>query len=302
MPVITNTFPQLPAAKIIVDGLFILCVNEQTRTAQLGVYEYANEHDFFIRVSKKEHGVKTKLFKDGLLVKKLDDRLGHEIETGDVTIAVSNRSQDIGYYQHASVTEDILATDPGKNLNSTIEFPDLGYTTDFRWIIDMENTRFHDKKLKVTPGVIKRKVNILNGILYTESWVPRKITPAYIKATDLAGHSTTTRHLFVANQVAFAINQLSDDETIDIQYTQNGKPETLSLPKVDKGIYYEILVSNNCPASVAEKKLRQSDFQHYYNVVDVPIVERYELGRADGAGDDRIPCDLIYLGQTPELP
>lgn len=302
MQTVTNLLPQQPAAKIIVDGLFILCVNEQTRTAQLGVYEYANEHDFFIRVSKKEHGVKTILFKDGLLVKKLDDRIGHEIETGDITIGVSSRSPDIACYQQESVTEKILSTDPGEDLNSTIEFPKLGYTTDFRWVIDLENKRFHDKKLKVIPGVIKRKVNVLNGILYTESWVPRKITPAYIKATELAGLSTKTRHQFVANQVAFAINKLNDNETIDIQYTHNGNAETLSLPKTSKEIYYEILVSNNCPASVAEKKSRQTDFQHYYNVVEVPIIERYELGRADGAGDDRIPCDLTYLGQTPELP
>ena len=56
---VTNELPQQPDAKIIVDGLFILCVNEEKRVAEIGVYEYANEHELFVRVSKKEHGIES---------------------------------------------------------------------------------------------------------------------------------------------------------------------------------------------------------------------------------------------------
>ena len=302
MSIITNILPQRPAAKIIVDGLFILCVNEQTRTAQLGVYEYANEHDFFIRVSQKDHDSNSELLKHGVLVRKLDDK--HEIETGDISISISNRLADVSCYQHAAVTDDILKTDPKIDPNSEKRFERLGYTTDFRWVIDLEGKRFHKNKLEVVPGVIGRKVSIPHGVLYTENWAARKLTAAYHRAAKMAGIEIPPHCLYVANQLGIAIESLSKDETIDIEYDSEGERKTLSLSssKAGPSIYYEILISNNCPASVAEKKNKQRDFQHYYNVVNVPVAERFELDRVDGAGSSIVPCDLIFLGQTPQLP
>ena len=308
----TDILPKQPIVKLIVDGLFILCINEETRTAELGVYEYANEHNLFIRISQKDHNSNSPLLKDGILIRKLDDN--HEIKEGDISISVSGRPADVLCYQHESVTDDMLTTSPKVNANAELEFREMGYDKDFRWIIDLEGTRFHDKKLDVVPGVIKRKITLFHGTLYTEKWVSRVIAPAYEKAYEKAqeipAKSDPTRYLFVANRAAFAIEDLiegetkEDSEILNINYVENGQAKTLSLPKPDQGqgVYYEILISNNCPDSAKRKKEVQSDFQCYYNVVNMPVPKRLELKIFSGAGGEKAPCDLVLLGETPELP
>jgi hypothetical protein len=296
---ITNNLSQQPAAKIIVDGLFVLCVNEQTRTAQVGVYEYANDHDLFVRVSKKEHGVESELFKGGKLVKKLDDK--DEIVTGDISISVSNRPADIAFYHHSSLSEESFSSD-STDLSSEIEMGGDEYKTDFRWIIDLEGARFHNRKLEVANGVLQRKITVANGVLYTEKCTSRTITKAYSNAALMAGIDTSERYYYVASHLGIAIDELADNEKLTITYGGPDKRKTLSLPKLDEEFYYEILISNNCRTTDASKKIRQTDFQCYYNFINVPVPERFELGFVLGGGNDFAPCDLIYLGQTPELP
>ena len=303
---ITDKLPKQPVAKLIIDGLFILCVNEKTRTAEIGIYEYANEHNFSIRVSLKDHNAKSVLLEDGILVRKLDDK--HEIKEGNIAIAISGRPNDVLCYQHALVKPEMLTRSPKDDPNTEPEFRDQGYDRDFRWIIDLESSRFHGRKLDLVPGVIKRKISLSHGTLCTEKWLSRIVSPAYEKAAEMSGRSVSPIYYFVANQAAFAIENLlkgkgdEPGETIDSSYVEDGTPKTLSLSRPDKGVYYEILISNNCPSSAKRKKERQSDFQCYYNVINMPIPERLEMLNIHGAGDIRVPCDLIFLGQTSELP
>lgn len=296
---VTNVLPELPEAKIIVDGLFILCVNEEKRVAEIGVYEYANEHELFVRVSKKEHGVESELFKGGKLIRKLDDK--DEIKTGDIAISVSGKPADVTAYHHPALTEESMLSDP-RNISTAIERNSDEYSQDFRWIIDLEGARFHGKKLEIVPGVIRRKIHISNGILYTEQWARRKVKMAYQAAATFAGLKADNRYYYVARQLGIAIEQINENQTLNLTFGDARSPQTLSLSKPDESIYYEILVSNNCQVNELEKKNRQTDFQNYYNVVNVPIAERLELGLIGGQGTDRAPCDLIYLGGTPELP
>ena len=295
---ITNDLPQQPEAKIIVDGLFILCVNEEKRVAEIGVYEYANEHELFVRVSKKEHGVESELFKGGKLIRKLDDK--DEIKTGDVTISVSGKPADVVAYHHPTITDESLLSDP-REISSEIALNDEEYSPDFRWIIDLEGARFHRKKLEVVPGVIHRKVHISNGILYTEEWARREVKMAYETAAKLAGLKEDSRFYYVTSQLGIAIDQIDENQTLNITYGAAQSRRTLSLSKPDEGLYYEILISNNCRVKDAEKKSRQTDFQNFYNVVNVPIAERMELAALFGSGSKSVTCDLIYLGETPEL-
>lgn len=299
---VTNELPQQPEAKIIVDGLFILCVNEEKRVAEIGVYEYANEHELFVRVSKKEHGVESELFKGGKLIRKLDDdKKTGEIKTGDIAISMPGKPADIVAYHHPSITEESLLSD-SREISSEIALNREEYEPDFRWIIDLEGARFHGKKLEVVPGVIRRKIHISNGILYTEKWARREVKMAYENATTLAGLKADNCYYYVTRQLGIAIEQIDENQTLNITYGDQQSPQTLSLRKPDEGIYYEILISNNCQVKDAEKKNRQSDFQNYYNVVNVPIAERMELWFLPGSGSTRLPCDLIYLGETSELP
>lgn len=298
---ITNELPQQPEAKIIVDGLFILCVNEEKRVAEIGVYEYANEHELSVRVSKKEHGVESELFKGGKLIRKLDDKHKDEIKTGDITISVSGKQADLVTYNHSSLTEELMLSDP-RSSSSEVERNSEDYSRDFRWIIDLEGPRFHGKKLEVVPGVISRKIHIPNGVLYTEKWARRKVMMAYQGAATFVGRNADSRYYYVTSQLGIAIDALDKNHPLNISYGDARSPKTLSLSKPDEGIYYEILVSNNCQVKNIEKKSRQTDFQHYYNLVNVPIAERLELGVIGGQGSYRVPCDLIYLGGTSELP
>ena len=71
---VTNTIPEKPAAKIIIDGLFVLCIDEQTRKADVWVYGYANEHDFLIRVSEKKYSDTSEPGKGGKLIRQLDGK------------------------------------------------------------------------------------------------------------------------------------------------------------------------------------------------------------------------------------
>lgn len=298
---VTNELPRQPEAKIIVDGLFILCVNEVKRVAEIGVYEYANEHELFIRVSKKEHGVESELFKGGKLIRKLDDdKKTGEIKTGDIAISVSGKAGDIVAYHHPAITEESLLSDP-RNLSSEVERNSEDYLPDFRWVIDLEGPRFHGKKLEIVPRVIQRKIHISNGILYTEKWARREVKMAYDAAATFAGVKVDNRYYYVARQLGIAIEQIDENQTLNITYGDPQSPQTMSLSKPDEGIYYEILISNNCQVKDAEKKNRQSDFQNYYNVVNVPIAERMELCFLPGSGSTRLPCDLIYLSGTSEL-
>lgn len=299
MPNITNELPQYPEVKIIVDGLFVLCVNEEKRVAEIGIYEYANEHELFVRVSKKEHDVDSELFKGGKLIRKLDDK--DEIKTGDISIFISKKAPDITTYYHPSLTEASLLSDP-RNINSDIELNSDELSKDFRWIIDMEGPRFYGRKLEIIPGVIHRKIHIPNGVIYTEAWARRKVQMAYQTAATLAGISTSKHYYYVTNRLGIAIDKLDENQTLNIRHGDARSSQMLSLSKPDEGIYYEILISNNCNVKDAEKRNRQTDFQHYYNAINVPIAERLELGTLAGQGDDRFPCDLVYLGETPELP
>lgn len=297
---VSNELPQQPEAKIIVDGLFILCINEEKRVAEIGVYEYANEHELFVRVSKKEHDVESELFKGGKLIRKLDDK--DEIRTGDIAISVSGKPADITTYHHPTLTEETIMLSDPRNISTAIERNSDEYSRDFRWVIDLEGARFHGKKLEIVPGVIRRKIHISNGILYTEQWARRKVKTAYQAAATFAGLKADNRYYYVTRQLGIAIDTIEENQTLNITYGEARSPQTLSLAKPDESIYYEILVSNNCQVKDPAKKNRQTDFQNYYNVLNVPIAERLELGLIGGQGTDRLPCDLIYLGGTSELP
>ncbi len=298
MQIITNTLPQQPAAKIIVDGLFILCINEEARTAELGVFEYANQHEFFIRVSQKEHGKVSEPGGDGQAMLKLSDK--DKLKTGNVSIAVTNRPTDITCYYHPELDTQSFWTDPRNS--SPVSKRLAEFSPDFRWVIDLEGERFHNRKMEIVPGILQRKISLPNGILATERLIPRKVKSAYKQAALLAGHEIGSRYLFITNQLAAFITELSDGEELSIGYGASNKPQTLALPKLAAGLYHEIYVSNNCPADVGELNDRLSDFQHYYTAFNVPASDRLDLSILGGSGNRTYPCDLAYLGSTPELP
>ncbi len=296
---ITHTLPANPAAKVIVEGLFILCINEQTKTAELGVYEYANEHEFFIRVSKKPAGIVTTPGEGGEEIIRLSAEF--EIPSGDVSIGITNSEPDVTCYHHPELTAKSFWDDP-RDLNSDIFKRAAEFTPDFRWIIDLEGERFRSQKMKIIPGILQRKIRISNGILCTEKRSGREVKSAFPLAADMGGHNIGYRYLYIASKMAINIPAVADNQELILNYSEEGEPTSLSLPRLAAGSYYEILLSNNCPATSIKQSFKQSDFQCYYNVFDVPPSMRLDFATLSGMGTERYPCDLAFLGSTPELP
>jgi hypothetical protein len=311
MPAITNTLPAQPEVKIIVDGLFVLCMNDATNEATLGVYEYSADHRFSIRISKKLYGSEDalpgKVGSGGALEKKLDDQ--DEIVTGDVSITISGRAPLIQLYQHPDLAEKDFIAD-ARSTNKISENRE-NFRHDFRWVMDLEGSRFYGDKLKIVPGVINRRLRINQGILHTEKYMARVIKQAYKETGIILGKTFPEKFYYVATQMGIAIDALRETETLMISYGDENNRQSITLSPPSGNSYYEIYASNNCSLSKEERdrllndaraEYRLSDFQFYYNLIELPAVDRFDLGILGGEGSNSFPCDLIRLGQHSDLP
>ncbi len=299
MQLITHDLPKKPAAKIVVEGLFILCINEQTRTAELGIYEYANEHEFFIRVSKKKYSDITVAGKGGEEIARLSAEF--EIPSGDVSINLAEREPDITCYNHPELSSDSFRSD-ATDLTTSVFKGRAEFISDFRWVIDIEGERFRSQRMKIVPGILKRKIKLSNGIICTEKWASREVKSAFPLAADMAGHNIGSLYFWVAAKLGIYIPTMTDNQELILAYSEDGIPATLPLPQLEEGAYYEILLSNNCPEGLDKEFFKQSDFQCYYNVFDVPASLRLDFAALSGQGNERYPCDVVFLGATTELP
>jgi hypothetical protein len=311
MPTITNTLPAQPEVKIIIDGLFVLCMNDATSEATLGVYENSADHRFSVRISKKVYGsedaLPINLGRGGALERKLDDQ--NEIVTGDISITISERAPLIQIYHHPDLVEDDFTTDA--TTASKISEDREKFRPDFRWIMDLEGGRFYDNKLNLVPGVINRRVRINQGILHTEKYAGRSIKQAYKETGIILGKAFPEKFYYVATQMAIAIEALRETETLMISYGDESNRQAIRLSPPGENSYYEIYARNNCSISNADREWmlndtraesRLSDFQLYYNLIDLPVVDRLDLGIIRGEGSNSFPCDVIRLGRHSDLP
>jgi hypothetical protein len=305
MITITNTLPTQPAVKIVIDGLFILCLDDNAGEATLGVYEHSTDHRFSIRISEKNYGCAnaSTIGRGGNLIHDLDDQ--NEIVNGDIFITIPDRVSNIQLYHHSNLVDNDFYSDP-TDLASKISTNQDEYEPDFRWVMDLEGPRFYDRKLQIVPGVINRVIRVNQGIFYTERFIGRTIRQAYPEAGIRLGSSFPNRSYYVATQLAIAIEVLLAGEFLDISYTDPSGPRTISLPPPAANSFYEIYASNNCSLSEESRRMiegdvkpRHSDFQYYYNVINLPVVDRMDLEIfLPGAGSSNFPCDFTFLGLT----
>jgi len=73
--------------------------------------------------------------------------------------------------------------------------------------------------------------------------------------------------------------------------------------KKEHDISYEIFVDNRCPREEDQVQPEVGDFLHYYEVIDVPENERFDVLPADEVPvpnevDDVNPCNPAYVGLT----
>lgn len=294
---ITNQIPsENVKAKVIVEGLFVFCINEEKKQAEFGIYDFADDHEFSVAISKMTYGRGSKRIGETI------DLTSDPISTylNNISIGIKGRDSDILVYQNDMLGEAYFTIDPN---DTEIETEDENgepthYGQDFRWVIDLEGSRFYNQRLNTTPGMLERRIVVNNGIISTYDTGSRIVRNAFPK---VAKQEPPVKSCYVSFQLAIDLVAASSEEAIVIAYGDQKtslRNEISLIPSAD--YYYEIRLDNNCKK--AKPNAHFSDFQHYYNVfASVTPGDRFDFEKFDGSGTKATPCDLVFLGQHQSL-
>lgn len=298
-PMTTNSFPSDSAVRITIEGLFALQIDSTTRLAKFGVYDQAERHNFSIKIFERP---KERDFCDPIeSIPDFDPKITLEnFPAGDLVIDAPSASSDLSLklYEHRDLAASALAF---KNIDERL--PDLTDESDkmldYRWIIN-----FNDPKIRaglfgltgpvtLNPSIITRRVNIGHGVLYSANWQNRAITRAF----KSVGPPPLNKHTRFANKVGVMIPFHPSINVVTLSHASSSSVnrQFLSLP-ITADSYYDIIVSNLCPDEGMPDPRKHSDFQFYYNVVNIPISQRIDLQSYSGQGSNRNPCDVAIVG------
>ncbi|HXG93206.1 MAG TPA: hypothetical protein VNN73_12700 [Blastocatellia bacterium] len=166
-----------------------------------------------------------------------------------------------------------------------------GEAEDFRWVLDIEGSEFHDSPLakaaapsspvaaKLTPKTV-----ITDGVLYAFRLPDEKLAREQI-------HPTPSAPVFLgkAADVIGLDVFCKDGGNSGVILGNKDVPESqLKLPKVD-GIRYEIEFKNDCEIQAAP--VGSSDFSVYYDVLKDAKGIKFDLRDVVAAGDPRATGD-----------
>lgn len=158
---------------------------------------------------------------------------------------------------------------------------------DVRWVVDPENSEFHNQPLRFDPNGITPCLYITKGLFYSAERSNPAITGSVVRVgggkPDLDLHSVTTT--------------IGADIIIDepegkalLQWSRDADP-FLILSNREAGVHYEIFV-NNSPALTGQ--MPERDFSRYYqSVLGLPPTQRFELQYPLG-GAANAPCSPIF--------
>lgn len=184
---------------------------------------------------------------------------------------------------------------------------------DYRWIANLDHPKFRQDLFnmpkgayfKMLPGIVSRKVQVSHGVLYTGQFADRIIRWAFEShAVQYGGLEKLQEIARLASIISISIprHRSIKSITLSIGDSSPAKKYTLSLP-VKGDSFYEINITNLCPNPEAISRRTNSDFQYYYNVIDVPIARRVDFSPIRGFfATNRAPCDPMFLEGTPEIP
>ncbi|MBS1787901.1 MAG: hypothetical protein JST85_09275 [Acidobacteria bacterium] len=294
---ITNQIPsENVKAKVIVEGLFVFCINEEAKQAEFGVYDFADDHEFSIKISKKPFDITADPIRE--IIELTSDPIIAYLN--NLSIGIKGRASDVQIYQNENLEESYFFI---KAREEEIETEDengnsTGYEKDFRWVLDLESSRFHNERLNIVPGMLERKIIISNGVISTHDTGGRIVKNTF---PSIAKQKPPLDSCYVSYQLAIDLIADPLEESIVISYRdQNAtRRNEICLVPSDE-YYYEIKLDNNCKR--AKPNARFSDFQHYYNVfANVTADNRFDFEKFDGSGTKSIPCDLVFLGQHQSL-
>src|SRR5262245_27320979 len=214
---ITDTLPKRSdiIAQINIEGLFVLCINQDEQIAQFGVYELASRHSLSIKVFEI---LKARLEDPGTLYNpsiSLDN-----LPPGDILINAPNAAPELKLkvYQSSSLTESktLFKTDK-------LPLPNDNDSLDYRWIANLDHPKFRQDLFKLPqntygkmfPSIISRKVQVSHGVLYTGDYADRCIKWAFESlATQNNGQERLWMKARLARKISISVPRHSSIKSI----------------------------------------------------------------------------------------
>jgi hypothetical protein len=309
---ITNTPPTQDEkdkiAEVNIEGLFVLCINQEEQIAQFGAYELASRHSLSLKVVEK-----LVLHKDdpGTYYDDYNPSISLDnLPPGDVFINAPGAAPELKLkvYQSSSLTESETYFQTGK-----FPLPNDNDAFDYRWIANLDHPKFRqdlfklpeNTYLKMRPSIISRKVQVSHGVLYTGDYADRYVKWAFeALATQNNGQERLWKKARLACKISISIPRHPSIQSIALSIgdSSTANQYALSLP-VKSDSCYRINVTNLCHDTEVLDFRGHSDFHYYYNVIDdIPIAQRIDFLPSRGTGTNRTPCDPIYLGGTSVMP
>jgi hypothetical protein len=300
---ITNTPPPRDIiAKINIQGLFVLCINQERQIAQFGVYDLASEHSLNLRVFEKLAAHKIDPF---AIQKTVPSIFFDPLPPGDILIDApgADPALKLQLYESSEMAESetffktdlLLPTEPTDTL-------------DYRWIANLDHPKFRQDLFsmpkgaffEMLPGIISRKVQVSHGVLHTGVIGHRIVRWAFEShAIRYGGQEKLQKLASLAGIISIAIprHRSIKSITLSIGDSSPAKKYSLSLPAKDDS-FYEIDVTNLCLDTGAHSAKTSSDFQFYYNLIEVPIARRIDFSMPGFTATNIAPCDPIFLEGT----
>lgn len=191
----------------------------------------------------------------------------------------------------------------------------IGEDDDFRWILNLEGHLFHGRRLSVDTTGTRPGIIIHNGVYFF--YTARKKAGPIIRTGGVtsAGDPQPNVPLTGMSTTAGASLSLDTQQASVMWRDAGGTDRTLPLRKI-AGVSYEIYIDNSPLFEEPGAGQTHSEFKEYYEVLNVPENERFELivpvdTSAPGGGGlakfnikniaatPDIPCQTIVL-ETPE--
>jgi hypothetical protein len=193
-----------------------------------------------------------------------------EVPEGDISLQVLRRTGSVS-----------INGQPGTfNRNTADDW------RDFRWILDMEGKHLHNRQLSFRAGALKRSIFIYNGLFYTYNTQP----------VSIISPSSRRKNVIVAEQIGCDI-YLDDQEAAVLRFGTD--PGSSIEFRKEPGVSYKISLENLCNEAHRPRP-GNSDFVHYYDVIDVPKSKQFRVTRQPrpGFANARNPCNPIIVGQS----
>lgn len=172
---------------------------------------------------------------------------------------------------------------------------------DFRWVLDFEGRELHNHQIPVRDGAIKRSVFVYNGIFYTldtEDVIIRRPIPHVASTVDSVSLIPQVQTGLICKSLGCDI-YLSGQEEFLFKYGP-GANYSMRLKK-EHGLSYKISVTNLCAEDVEQEPSDSSDFDLYYDVLEVPKDEQFKVLSALGTADDSNPCNPSQVSITKAI-